>query len=59
MTGPEAIRFVLQEARLLDEKRWDEWLELFAEDGVYWRRLPMVSRTCGTIPLSPARICCC
>jgi 3-phenylpropionate/cinnamic acid dioxygenase small subunit len=28
--------FVLHEARLLDEKRFDEWLALFAEDGRYW-----------------------
>jgi benzoate/toluate 1,2-dioxygenase beta subunit len=28
--------FVLREARLLDERRYSAWLELFAEDGVYW-----------------------
>ena len=28
--------FVLREARLLDEQRYAEWLDLFAEDGVYW-----------------------
>ena len=28
--------FVLREARLLDERRFADWLELFAEDGVYW-----------------------
>jgi ethylbenzene dioxygenase beta subunit len=28
--------FVLQEARLLDERRFAEWLALFAEDGIYW-----------------------
>lgn len=27
---------VLREARLLDERRFAEWLALFAEDGVYW-----------------------
>jgi 3-phenylpropionate/cinnamic acid dioxygenase small subunit len=32
----ELIRFVRHEARLLDERRWEEWRELFAEDGVYW-----------------------
>ena len=32
----EAIRFVLREARLLDEKRFDEWYELFADDAHYW-----------------------
>ena len=28
--------FVHNEARLLDEWRLDEWLDLFAEDGIYW-----------------------
>src|SRR5205823_7375544 len=28
--------FVLREARLLDEQRYAEWLELFAQDAVYW-----------------------
>jgi 3-phenylpropionate/cinnamic acid dioxygenase small subunit len=28
--------FVLQEARLLDERRFAEWLALFAADGIYW-----------------------
>ena len=30
------VRFVRREARLLDERRWEEWFGLFAEDGVYW-----------------------
>jgi len=29
-------RFLYREARLLDERRFEEWRELFAEDGVYW-----------------------
>ena len=32
----EIESFVLREARLLDEQRYAEWLDLFAEDGVYW-----------------------
>jgi ethylbenzene dioxygenase subunit beta len=32
----ELEAFVLHEARLLDERRFAEWLALFAEDGVYW-----------------------
>jgi 3-phenylpropionate/cinnamic acid dioxygenase small subunit len=32
----ELIRFVYTEARLIDEKRLDEWYELFAEDACYW-----------------------
>ncbi len=36
MTEQELVRFVVREARLLDERRFDEWYELFAEDGHYW-----------------------
>ncbi len=32
----ELARFVKREARLIDEKRFDDWYELFAEDGHYW-----------------------
>jgi ethylbenzene dioxygenase subunit beta len=32
----ELEAFVLHEARLLDERRFAEWLALFAEDGIYW-----------------------
>ncbi len=28
--------FVIQEAALLDAGRFDDWLALFAEDGLYW-----------------------
>jgi len=28
--------FVEDEAALLDERRYDEWQELYADDGVYW-----------------------
>jgi benzoate/toluate 1,2-dioxygenase beta subunit len=31
-----ATRLIETEAMLLDERRWDEWLELFAEDCTYW-----------------------
>ena len=33
------IDFVLAEARLLDELRFDDWLNLFSDDGVYWMPL--------------------
>lgn len=29
-------RFLFHEARLLDERRFDDWLALFADDGWYW-----------------------
>ena len=35
----ELIEFVYAEARLIDEKRFDEWYELFADDGRYWMPL--------------------
>ena len=39
MTAPsdaELARFVRLEARLIDEKRFDEWYALFAEEAHYW-----------------------
>lgn len=33
------IDFVYHEARLLDEKRYDEWRALYTEDGFYWMPL--------------------
>lgn len=32
----ELVRFVVREARLIDEKRFDEWYALFADDAYYW-----------------------
>jgi 3-phenylpropionate/cinnamic acid dioxygenase small subunit len=32
----ELARLVKREARLIDEKRFDEWYELFSEDAHYW-----------------------
>ena len=32
----DATRLVLAEARLLDERRYDEWLALFAGECLYW-----------------------
>ena len=43
MTEAELARFVLREARLIDEKRFDEWYELFTDDAYYW------------VPLSPGQ----
>ena len=34
------IDFVVREARLLDEKRYEEWNTLFTEDAIYW--VPLV-----------------
>ena len=32
----ELQAFIFHEARLLDERRWDEWRALFTVDGRYW-----------------------
>jgi 3-phenylpropionate/cinnamic acid dioxygenase small subunit len=32
----EVAQFLYTEALLLDERRWDEWLVLYAEDAVFW-----------------------
>jgi 3-phenylpropionate/cinnamic acid dioxygenase small subunit len=32
----ELVEFVYAEARLIDEKRLEEWYELFTEDACYW-----------------------
>ena len=29
-------RFLFRQAEILDEKRWDDWLTLFTQDGRYW-----------------------
>ena len=39
MTGTdrqEVEYFLMHEARLLDERRFEDWMALFTEDGVYW-----------------------
>lgn len=37
MLSYEAIQsFVFQESRALDERRWADWLEFYAEDVEYW-----------------------
>jgi 3-phenylpropionate/cinnamic acid dioxygenase small subunit len=33
------IDFVVHEARLIDQQRFDEWLDTFADDGMYWMPL--------------------
>ncbi len=36
LSRAEAENLLYHEARLLDEMRLEEWLELFTEDGLYW-----------------------
>ncbi len=43
MTNPpsdqQLIDFIVREARLLDQQCFEEWVDLFAEDGRYWMPL--------------------
>ena len=36
VTPSMLVDFVVREARLLDERRWQEWLDLFDPQGWYW-----------------------
>ncbi|MEC7489561.1 MAG: aromatic-ring-hydroxylating dioxygenase subunit beta [Pseudomonadota bacterium] len=36
ITLEEVEAFLVLEARILDERRWNDWLALFADDGWYW-----------------------
>lgn len=38
-TDADLVRFVYDEARMLDEHRFDAWVDLFSEDGRYWMPL--------------------
>lgn len=38
-TDAQLVRFVYDEARMLDEHRFDAWVDLFTEDGRYWMPL--------------------
>jgi len=38
-TDRELIDFVVGEARLIDQQRFEEWLDLFTDDGRYWMPL--------------------
>jgi len=39
VTDADIICFIRYEARLIDEQRFDEWLDLLTEDGRYWMPL--------------------
>lgn len=39
IASAELISFVVHEARLIDEQRFDEWLDLFTDDARYWMPL--------------------
>ena len=39
-------QFLYRQAELLDAKRWQDYIDLFAEDGVYW--MPASPRKAAT-----------
>ena len=39
ITRDDIIDFIYQEARMLDEGRYDEWLSLWLESSIYWMPL--------------------
>lgn len=39
ITDQQLINFVYAEARMLDERRFEAWLDLLTEDGYYWMPL--------------------
>ena len=39
VSNEQLVTFVYDEARLLDGRRYDDWLALFSEDGFYWMPL--------------------
>ena len=52
--GREVERFLYREARLLDERRFHEWVELFTQDARYWMssrtsRYPATSKAIGIL----------
>jgi len=49
----DLIDFVVREARLLDECRYDEWLDLWADDGLYW--VPLVPGQPEALQQPPSR----
>ena len=36
IASAQIASFLIMEARLLDERRWEDWLALFTDDGWYW-----------------------
>ena len=39
ITRDEVIDFIYDEARMLDEGRYSDWLDLWLEEGIYWMPL--------------------
>ena len=54
----QLAHFVYREARLIDEKRFDEWYELFTDDALYWMPLTRGQPSGHTIPRCSMRTSC-
>ncbi|MEE2999380.1 MAG: aromatic-ring-hydroxylating dioxygenase subunit beta [Pseudomonadota bacterium] len=39
LTAEDLIQFIIHECRLLDECKYEEWLDLFLDEGIYWMPL--------------------
>ncbi len=39
----EVADFLYREARLLDQQKWSQWLDLYTEDAVFWVPAPLMS----------------
>lgn len=50
LTRAEAEDFLYEEARLLDARAFEEWRDLFTDDGIYW--LPMYDDADPTLDTS-------
>ena len=44
-------RFLIAEARLLDERRFEEWEALFADDATYWVPIAAAADTPGAVSI--------
>ena len=49
-TIAEASRFVAREGWLLDQQRWDDWLDLYAQKCEFWLPCYLENGTVGTDP---------
>lgn len=46
----EVEQFLYTQAEILDERRWDDWLKLFNEDGIYWMPVTEDQETGDGVP---------
>lgn len=49
-TQREIEQFLYAQAEILDDRRWDDWLSLFTEDGHYWMPVTLDQETGDGVP---------